>query len=438
MQTDDRDDISESALTDKLKKASGANYDLGSNAGGGYKTQAGGIQANARARYQQLEKASNIGPVVFDKGPLREGVTPMDLGGRAMVAPPTEGKKNVVVRDEAAKSKTAGTSAAGAAARMEFERVRKIEAEAKAKADAEAKVKADADAKAKAEADAKAKAEADAKAAEAAKAVEEEEEEQVEIAPPPPPPPPADAPPPAPPKPEPTLPPKPKFKHAETLEETIDEADRAKEKPPSNRIRKARAVAQASKDDEIVDAPAVPVPPKMPSRTSAFGSPTAAPAPTATPASLAAFSSPSAGLLNQQASAPAPPPPPSSDSGDPLAGYGETVVVLFTSMSRDQLATVATRKVVTQLQGFGMPYVELDGTDPNNKAVRTALWSKAGASPGTYPIIYVGSTGFTCKGDEVQDLIDDGTLGKMFATIQAGGGGGGGTQSQSRRRRLRW
>ena len=33
-QTDDKDDLSEAALTERLKKASGANYDLGSNAGG--------------------------------------------------------------------------------------------------------------------------------------------------------------------------------------------------------------------------------------------------------------------------------------------------------------------------------------------------------------------------------------------------------------------
>ena len=66
-QTDDKDDLTEEVIRDKLKKASGANYDLGSNAGGTYKSQAGGIQASARANYQTLEKESNIGPVVFDK-----------------------------------------------------------------------------------------------------------------------------------------------------------------------------------------------------------------------------------------------------------------------------------------------------------------------------------------------------------------------------------
>ena len=47
MATDDKDDLSEQAITDKLKKASGANYDLGSNAGGKYESNAGGIQASA-------------------------------------------------------------------------------------------------------------------------------------------------------------------------------------------------------------------------------------------------------------------------------------------------------------------------------------------------------------------------------------------------------
>ena len=99
--TDDRDDMTEEVITQKLKKASGANYDLGSNAGGQYESKAGGIQASARDRYKALEKESNIGPVVFDKYKKdKNAVTPMDLGGRAMVAPPTEAKKNVVVRNE--------------------------------------------------------------------------------------------------------------------------------------------------------------------------------------------------------------------------------------------------------------------------------------------------------------------------------------------------
>ena len=84
IQTDDKSEISEAAITDRLKKASGANYDLGSNAGGAYESNAAGIGKSAAAKYKELEKQSNIGPVVFDKGPAKpkDYVTPVDLGGR--------------------------------------------------------------------------------------------------------------------------------------------------------------------------------------------------------------------------------------------------------------------------------------------------------------------------------------------------------------------
>ena len=102
IQADDKADISEEVITGKLKKASGANYDLGSNAGGAYESNAKGIGASAAAKYRELEKTSNIGPVIFDKGPAKpkDYVTPVDLGGRPMVAPPTQAKKNTVIRDE--------------------------------------------------------------------------------------------------------------------------------------------------------------------------------------------------------------------------------------------------------------------------------------------------------------------------------------------------
>ena len=68
MQVDDMDDLTEAKITEMLKKASGANYDLGSNAGGNYKGQgSASIQQQARDKYKALEKDSNIGPVVFEK-----------------------------------------------------------------------------------------------------------------------------------------------------------------------------------------------------------------------------------------------------------------------------------------------------------------------------------------------------------------------------------
>ena len=46
--TDDMDDLSEAMITEKLKKASGANYDLGSNAGGASSGRGGPPCAPAR------------------------------------------------------------------------------------------------------------------------------------------------------------------------------------------------------------------------------------------------------------------------------------------------------------------------------------------------------------------------------------------------------
>jgi len=105
IQTDDKDDLTEAVIREKLKKASGANYDLGSNAGGSYQSKAGDIGKSAAAKYKELEKDSNIGPVQFEKF-ARPKETPMDLGGRPMVAPPTAAKANTVVRDEEAIGKS--------------------------------------------------------------------------------------------------------------------------------------------------------------------------------------------------------------------------------------------------------------------------------------------------------------------------------------------
>ena len=159
----------------------------------------------------------------------------------------------------------------------------------------------------------------------------------------------------------------------ESLMATVDESDFAKERPPSARGR-AKKTAKA----------ATPPPAPAPS--------TATPAP----------SEPTTAAVD------------GGSAADPLARYANTTVVMHTSMTRDQLATVATRKIVTQLVGLGVEFVQLDGMDPENKEVRKALWSKADAKPGTYPILYVGATGYTCKGEEVQDLIDGGELAKVL------------------------
>ena len=100
---------------------------------------------------------------------------------------------------------------------------------------------------------------------------------------------------------------------------------------------------------------------------------------------------------------------PAVDS-DALSRYRSQVVVLFTPMTNDHVATVATRKLLTQLKGLAAPLVQLDGTAHENHSVRAVLWTRADAKPGTYPILYIGRTGRTYKGEEIQDLIESGDL----------------------------
>lgn len=97
-QTDDVDDLDDAAIKDKLLKAAGANYDLGSNSAG-YSTNAGSIKAHAANNYKTLEKESNIGPIIFNDKPLPKE-TPVDLAGRPMVAPSAAAKANIVMDSE--------------------------------------------------------------------------------------------------------------------------------------------------------------------------------------------------------------------------------------------------------------------------------------------------------------------------------------------------
>lgn len=99
---------------------------------------------------------------------------------------------------------------------------------------------------------------------------------------------------------------------------------------------------------------------------------------------------------------------PASDLN--LQSYGDQILVLYTPMTRDQLATVTTRRLMTHLEGLSIPHVRLDGTDPSNKAVRSSLWVAAKAQAGAYPVLYIGSSGEAFHGDEVQALIDTGEL----------------------------
>mmetsp|Transcript_10300 Transcript_10300/g.23851 ORF Transcript_10300/g.23851 Transcript_10300/m.23851 type:complete len:221 (-) Transcript_10300:60-722(-) len=94
-QTDDPEDLTEENIKDRLAKASGANYDLGSNAAG-YESKAGDIKAKASSNYKTLEKETNIGPVQYESFE-RPKETPVDLGGRPMVAAASAAKSNTVM-----------------------------------------------------------------------------------------------------------------------------------------------------------------------------------------------------------------------------------------------------------------------------------------------------------------------------------------------------
>ena len=218
---------------------------------------------------------------------------------------------------------------------------------------------------------------------------------------------------------------------AESLVATFDETDREKERPPSGRTQKTRQAAASSVDAFV-------------GLTSALSAPKSSTPPGNAPPAPALVATPATASVPTLAPEPAPPAAICSGDADPLAAFADTCVLLYTSMARDQvckppprsgslvpcdhhlafsmrspscvhalawqLATVATRKIVTQLEGMQVGFHKLDGTVPENRDVRNALWTLAGAKPGTYPIVYDGQTGFVCQGDELQDLIDCGEL----------------------------
>ena len=54
--------------------------------------------------------------------------------------------------------------------------------------------------------------------------------------------------------------------------------------------------------------------------------------------------------------------------------------------------------------------MHIDGMLEEHREVRNALWEKAQATPGTYPILYVGTSATAYSADAVQDFADRGTL----------------------------
>lgn len=85
-------DLSQSVIEGRLKAAGGADYGVGTGGGTRGEQNFGGIKDQAKNLYLEKEKETNV-QIVYEKGPLT--TTPCDLSGRAMVAPPSEAKKNI-------------------------------------------------------------------------------------------------------------------------------------------------------------------------------------------------------------------------------------------------------------------------------------------------------------------------------------------------------
>ena len=85
-------DLSQSVVEGRLKAAAGADYGVGTGGGTRGEQNFGGIKDQAKNLYLEKEKETNV-QIVYEKGPLT--TTPCDLSGRAMVAPPSEAKKNI-------------------------------------------------------------------------------------------------------------------------------------------------------------------------------------------------------------------------------------------------------------------------------------------------------------------------------------------------------
>lgn len=104
----DLDSLSEE-LDSKLKAAAGANYDLGNIRTGATGAGSLGYKTKSKEFFMQKDSESEIKDVQYDKF-LRQGkeVMDCDISGRAMVAPPSEAKRNTVGYHSASYETTTG------------------------------------------------------------------------------------------------------------------------------------------------------------------------------------------------------------------------------------------------------------------------------------------------------------------------------------------
>eukprot|EP00270_Netrium_digitus_P001684 TRINITY_DN1184_c0_g1_i1.p1 TRINITY_DN1184_c0_g1~~TRINITY_DN1184_c0_g1_i1.p1 ORF type:complete len:224 (-),score=40.86 TRINITY_DN1184_c0_g1_i1:244-915(-) len=94
----DRDSLKglEEEIDSLLKKAGGANYDLGNTRTGAQAGNSEHLKSQSKNFFRQKEQETQIKNIVYNKGPLTKGITACDLGGRQFVAPASEAKRNTV------------------------------------------------------------------------------------------------------------------------------------------------------------------------------------------------------------------------------------------------------------------------------------------------------------------------------------------------------
>jgi len=85
----------ENEIETLLKKAGGANYDLGNTRSGISKGNASEYKKATKEFFENKEKESSIGPVVYFKSALPKE-TPVDLQGRPMTVGQAQARENVV------------------------------------------------------------------------------------------------------------------------------------------------------------------------------------------------------------------------------------------------------------------------------------------------------------------------------------------------------
>lgn len=87
----------------------------------------------------------------------------------------------------------------------------------------------------------------------------------------------------------------------------------------------------------------------------------------------------------------------------------ERAVMLFSSLSTDQIVVVNTRRLEDVLKGKKLSHDKVDGVLPENKEVRDKLFSVSGQR-GKYPQCFIvdgeGNYRFVGIWDEVESLVD--------------------------------